>query len=216
MLLEIVVVDLHDEGVLLLVFHPVASSGRASRGRHIDEKVSALRSVPDREDHLAVDVPDRRRISRRPGSRPSLRRKLVVECPSAAFFCGRLELVAPPLVFLLGFGVLLLPAEELRRDDDALHARRRLERRILHVAGLLAEDRLEQFLFGRRIRFTLRRDLADQDVAFEDLGADPDDAVLVEVLRRPLRSRSGSPASAPPRLASCRGPGGRTPRCGSR
>ena len=63
-----------------------------------------------------------------------------------------------------------------------VHAGRRLERGVLDVAGLVAEDGLEQLFFGRRLGLALRRDLADQDIARLDLGADADDAVLVEVL----------------------------------
>ena len=56
--------------------------------------------------------------------------------------------------------------------------------RVAHVAGLLAEDRAEQLLFGRELGLALRRDLADEDVAGLDLGADAHDARLVEVLER--------------------------------
>src|SRR5204863_4200137 len=69
----------------------------------------------------------------------------------------------------------------LDADDDALDARRADERRVAHVAGLFAEDRAQQFLFRRQLRLALWRDLADEDVAGFDRGADPDDAALVEV-----------------------------------
>ena len=42
--------------------------------------------------------------------------------------------------------------EDLHVDDDALHARRHLERRVLHVLRLLAEDRGEQLLFRATAR----------------------------------------------------------------
>ncbi len=71
-------------------------------------------------------------------------------------------------------------------DDGARHARRQAQRRVAHVRGLLAEDRAEQFLLRRHRRFALGRDLADQDVARLDLGADVDDAGLVEVAKRLL------------------------------
>jgi hypothetical protein len=61
------------------------------------------------------------------------------------------------------------------------HAGRHLERAVLHVLGLLAEDRGEQLLFRRELGLALRGDLADQDVARLHVGADPDDAPLVEV-----------------------------------
>ena len=56
------------------------------------------------------------------------------------------------------------------------------ERAVTDVAGLLAEDRAEELLFGRELGLALRRDLADEDVARLHLGADADDAALVEVL----------------------------------
>src|SRR5699024_10774868 len=49
------------------------------------------------------------------------------------------------------------------------------------LARLLAEDRAEQSLLRRQLGLTLRRDLADEEVAVADLGTDADDAALVEV-----------------------------------
>src|SRR5436305_3151944 len=88
----------------------------------------------------------------------------------------------------LGAGVLLhaLAREDLHVDNGALDARGRLERGVADVAGLLAEDRAEQLLLGSQLRLALRRDLADQDVALLDRGADADDAALVEVAQRRL------------------------------
>ena len=69
-------------------------------------------------------------------------------------------------------------------DDRALDARRHLERGVAHVGGLLAEDGAQQLLFRGHRALALRRHLADQDVARLHLGADIDDAGLVEVLER--------------------------------
>ena len=79
----------------------------------------------------------------------------------------------------------------LRREDLGVHHHafdtgRAVERGVLHVAGLFAEDRAEQLLFRRELRFALRRDLADQDVARLDRGADADDAALVQVAQEGL------------------------------
>ena len=76
--------------------------------------------------------------------------------------------------------------EDLRADHGAGHARRHAQRRVAHVARLLAEDRAQQALLGRELGLALRRDLADQDVVGLDLGADAHDARLVEVLERLL------------------------------
>ena len=56
-----------------------------------------------------------------------------------------------------------------------------LRRGVADLAGLLTEDRAQQALLRGQLGLALGRDLADQDVAVDDLGADPDDAALVEV-----------------------------------
>ena len=71
-------------------------------------------------------------------------------------------------------------------DDDALDARRTDERGVADVASLFAEDGAQELLFRRELRFALRRHLAHQDVARLHVGADADDAALVEVLQEPL------------------------------
>ena len=75
----------------------------------------------------------------------------------------------------------LLPREDADVDHLAVLAVRHLQRGVAHLTGLLTEDGPQQALFGRLLRLTLRRDLADQDVARLDLGPDPDDAPVVEV-----------------------------------
>src|SRR4051812_2541821 len=77
--------------------------------------------------------------------------------------------------------VALLAAEHADADDLAGLTVRDLERGVAHLARLLAEDRAEQALLGGELGLALRRDLADEDVAGDDLGADADDAALVEV-----------------------------------
>src|SRR4051812_5895428 len=89
-------------------------------------------------------------------------------------------------------GLLLLlrhvhaAAEALGPDDDALLARRHFQRVVLHVLAGAAEDGVEQLLFGRQLTLGFRGDLADQDVAGPDAGADAHHAVLVEVGQGPL------------------------------
>ena len=78
------------------------------------------------------------------------------------------------------------PREHLRADHRARDSGRHAQRRVAHVAGLLAEDRAQQPLLGRELGLALRRDLADQHVVLLHLGADPHDARLVEVLERLL------------------------------
>src|SRR5215207_2753744 len=77
--------------------------------------------------------------------------------------------------------VAVLRIEDLDADDRALLTVGNLERRVAHLAALLVEDRTEQTLFSRELGLALRRDLSDEDVAGSHLGADADDAALVEV-----------------------------------
>ena len=98
------------------------------------------------------------------------------------------ELVQLGLLGALALFTLLVGAAvKTGVDHHAVQRRLGLQRGVLHVAGLVAEDRAEQLLLGRRIALALRGDLADQDVARVDIGADTDDTVGVEVLRGVLR-----------------------------
>ena len=87
---------------------------------------------------------------------------------------------------LLGLGGDAFAAELLGVDDDALDAGRDFERFVLHVFAGLAEDGDEEFLLRRQLGLGLRRDLADEDVAGPHVGADADDAFLIEVRQRAL------------------------------
>ena len=100
-----------------------------------------------------------------------------------------LEAIDLVLLDLESASVLLdaLAREDLDVDDGAVDARRRLQARVTHVAGLLTEDGSQQLLLGGQLRLALRRDLADQDVAGLDAGTDANDAALVEILERRLR-----------------------------
>jgi hypothetical protein len=89
--------------------------------------------------------------------------------------------LADALAAVLLDDLVLDAAEDLDVDDDALHPRRHLERRVLHVLRLLAEDGGQQLLLGGELRLALRRDLADEDVARLHVRADAHDAALVEV-----------------------------------
>src|SRR6185369_10620733 len=68
--------------------------------------------------------------------------------------------------------------------DDAIGARRNLERRVFHVGGFFTEDGAEQTFFRREFGFRLRCDFADEDVAGLHFGADADNTVRPEVLER--------------------------------
>src|SRR5207342_2816871 len=106
--------------------------------------------------------------------------ELVVEVLLDALDLGLLDL-ARTLVLLDA-----VAGEHLHVDDGAVHAGRHAQRAVLHVRGLLAEDRAEELFFRRQLRFALRRDLADQDVAGAHFGADVHHAGLVEAVQRLL------------------------------
>ena len=78
--------------------------------------------------------------------------------------------------------VAVVAREHAHVDHLAGLAVRHLQARVPDLARLLTEDRAEQALFRRELGLALRRDLADEDVARADLGADADDPALVEVL----------------------------------
>src|SRR6185369_1728183 len=78
--------------------------------------------------------------------------------------------------------------EHAHFHDRALHAGRHAERGIADVGSLFTEDGAQKLFFRRHRAFALRRDLADQDVAGADFGADIDDAGFVEVLQRFFRN----------------------------
>ena len=80
--------------------------------------------------------------------------------------------------------VAVLAREHLDVDDLAFFAVRNFERGVAHFARLLTEDRAQQALFRRQLGLALGRDLADEDVFRTNLGADADDAALVEILER--------------------------------
>ncbi len=77
--------------------------------------------------------------------------------------------------------VALVAAEHLDVDDLALLAVGHLEAGVADLAGLLTEDGAQQALLGGELGLALGGDLADEHVAGADLGADADDAALVEV-----------------------------------
>ena len=109
---------------------------------------------------------------------------------SARFFssfaiCSRFDLLGA-LVLLL-----TLAGEDADVDHGAFDARRAGERGVANIAGLFAEDGAQQLLFRRQLGFALGRYLADQDVVVLDLGADADDAALVQIAQRVTRETLG-------------------------
>ena len=82
----------------------------------------------------------------------------------------------------------VVAAEGLHVDHHAALAVGHLQRGVANLARLLLEDRADQLLLGRQLGLALRRDLAHEQVAGADLGADADDAAVVEVAQRLLRA----------------------------
>ena len=90
------------------------------------------------------------------------------------------------LVHAGGQVVAVLAREANDVDDATIGAVRHLEGSVANVMGLSTEDGTQQALFGGKGAFALGRDLANQDVARAHLGADADNAVLVEVRKHVL------------------------------
>ena len=69
-------------------------------------------------------------------------------------------------------------------NDDTFNTRLNTQRSIAHVGSFLAENGAQQFFFRRNRRFALRRNLADQNVAGLNFGADVNDTGFVKVSQR--------------------------------
>ena len=114
------------------------------------------------------------------------RRKLVA-LRDLAVLC---DIHADRLVDAVGRFVAVLfgifAGDFLDRDDGTGLAVRHAQRGVAHFAALLAEDGAQQTLLRGQLGFALRGDLADEDIAGFDFGADADDAALVEVRDRVL------------------------------
>src|SRR5699024_2282132 len=85
------------------------------------------------------------------------------------------------LVHARGQLIAVVPVELTHRDDGSGLTVGHLQRRVAHLTGLLTEDRTQQPLLRGQLGLTLGCDLADQHVTGPDLGADADDAALVQV-----------------------------------
>ena len=72
--------------------------------------------------------------------------------------------------------------KDLNIHDDAFHAGRNTQTRILNVARLFAENHTKEFFLRRKLCFALRRHFADQNVAGLDFRADVNDAGLIEAI----------------------------------
>jgi len=104
-------------------------------------------------------------------------RKIALQTSDLRFFNA-----ARTLVFILP-----LAGEDLAIDNGAFNARRAIERRVLDVSGFFAEDRAEQFLFRRQLRFAFRRDFADQNVARLYRRTDADYARFIQIAQERIR-----------------------------
>src|SRR6185436_11762547 len=105
---------------------------------------------------------------------------LIVQVLQKLFFFGAFDRERA-LVFLCA-----LSREDLHVHDRSVDARRAGQACVANVAGLLAEYRSKQFLFGGKLGFALGRDFADQDRARLDARADSNDSRVVEISKRRL------------------------------
>src|ERR1019366_6707342 len=79
-----------------------------------------------------------------------------------------------------------LAAEDFDVHNGAFDARRAVEGSVANVAGLLTENRAQQFFFRRQSGFALGSDLADQNVAGTHGRANANHAAFIEVAEKHL------------------------------
>ena len=85
-----------------------------------------------------------------------------------------------------GVALDAVAGEDLNVDDGTLGAGRHTQGGVFDVAGLLAEDRTQQFFFWRQLGLAFWRDLADQNVASADFSTHVDDTGFVQLVQRSL------------------------------
>ena len=91
------------------------------------------------------------------------------------------ELTDPRSALFLKEGIIDASREDLHVDHGATHPRRNAQGRVLHVLGLLAEDRRQELLLGRELGLSLGGNLTHQDVATGETSPASHDATLVKV-----------------------------------
>ena len=80
--------------------------------------------------------------------------------------------------------ILALAGEDLDVDDNAAFAVRHFQGCVANLTGLFTEDGTQQTLFRGQLGFTLRGDLADENIARADFSAHADHTELIKVLER--------------------------------
>ena len=90
------------------------------------------------------------------------------------------------LVNAWGEVVVVLTREHTHANDLAGLAVRNLHGGISNLASLFAEDGAQQALLWGQLSLTLRGDLADEDVAVANVGADAHDAAFIEIRQNVL------------------------------
>ena len=86
------------------------------------------------------------------------------------------------LVGTLAALLLHCTGKEVGTDNHTLERWRCLERSVLHITGLVAEDCAEQLLLRSRVAFSLRGNLSDQNITFFYMCAYSYHSVLVKIL----------------------------------
>ena len=68
-------------------------------------------------------------------------------------------------------------------DNNTGFAVRKSHRGITHFSCLFAKNRTQQTLFRRKLRFALRRNLADKNISCMNLGSVADNTILIKILQ---------------------------------
>jgi len=92
-----------------------------------------------------------------------------------------INLLKQNLILLLGFTGLLGTSKQLLVNHHTTQRWVSLQRRILHITGLVAENGAKQLLFRRRIALALRRNLSNHDVARFYTGTNTNYTIIIKV-----------------------------------
>src|SRR4051794_11324609 len=177
--------DVSRPGIVLAVL------AEPPQGREAEVRLEHLPEVhPARHTHRVEDDVDRRAVRKERHVLLGQDRRddaLVAVAAGELVAVGDLALLghvhADQLVYTGRQLVAVVAVEHAHADHLALLAVRHLQRGVTDLARLLTEDRAEQPLLGGELGLALGRDLADEVVAGADLGPDPHDPALVEVLQ---------------------------------
>ncbi|MNZ94722.1 hypothetical protein D3C78_1138360 [compost metagenome] len=79
--------------------------------------------------------------------------------------------------------IAVLTSKHLHVYNNTVSTMRYAQRRITNLTSLFTEDGMEQSFLSCKLRYALRRHLADQNISSANLGSDTDNSALVKVAK---------------------------------